>query len=293
VFKNHDSDTQSEFDLASPERAHETRERNPLDPIRTFNNEIHDLESDERNFQIRLASTECGRNNASSLIHRMYSSRGYKVSETVLDCPNRVTVTISEDEFVIGTITLGIDSPSGILADEMFSQEVDEFRERDRRVCELTKLAFDPATRSKIALASLFHIIFIYLKRVLNCTDIFIEVNPRHRKFYERMLGFRKYGPKKMNLRVNAPAYLLCVETEHVEEQIQKHGGTAGHANAEKSLYPYFFCPIGEQQNKVIIENYLEILRKDPSNATAVNELAWTYQATRKAITATRPDISH
>lgn len=255
--------------------------------------DAHELDVDERTFQIRLANTETVRSHASSLIHRMYASRGYTVNNPLQENPHRVTMTISEEDKVIGTITLGIDSPSGLLADEIFKDEVDAYRARGRKVCELTKLAFDPTTRSKTALASLFHIIFIYLRRVQQCTDIFIEVNPRHRRFYERMLGFRKHGPKKMNPRVNAPAYLLCVETDYVEEQIQKMGGTSSHDNAEKSLYPYFFCPISEKQNKAAIDRQLAVLHTDQGNANAVNALAAIYQATRGATSVESLTLSH
>jgi hypothetical protein len=255
--------------------------------------DAHELDVDERTFQIRLANTETVRSHASSLIHRMYASRGYTVNNPLQENPHRVTMTISEEGKVIGTITLGIDSPSGLLADEIFKDEVDAYRARGRKVCELTKLAFDPTTRSKTALASLFHIIFIYLRRVQKCTDIFIEVNPRHRRFYERMLGFKKHGPKKMNPRVNAPAYLLCVETDYVEEQIQKMGGTSSHDNAEKSLYPYFFCPISEKQNKAAIERQLAVLHTDQGNANAVNALAAIYQASRGATSVESLTLSH
>lgn len=255
--------------------------------------DAHELDVDERTFQIRLANTETVRSHASSLIHRMYASRGYTVNNPLQENPHRVTMTISEEDKVIGTITLGIDSPSGLLADEIFKDEVDSYRARGRKVCELTKLAFDPTTRSKTALASLFHIIFIYLRRVQKCTDIFIEVNPRHRRFYERMLGFKKHGPKKMNPRVNAPAYLLCVETDYVEEQIQKMGGTSSHDNAEKSLYPYFFCPISEKQNKAAIDRQLAVLHTDQGNANAVNALAAIYQASRGATSVESLTLSH
>lgn len=255
--------------------------------------DAHELDVDERTFQIRLANTETVRSHASSLIHRMYASRGYTVNNPLQENPHRVTMTISEEDKVIGTITLGIDSPSGLLADEIFKDEVDAYRARGRKVCELTKLAFDPTTRSKTALASLFNIIFIYLRQVQKCTDIFIEVNPRHRRFYERMLGFKKHGPKKMNPRVNAPAYLLCVETDYVQEQIQKMGGTSGHDNAEKSLYPYFFCPISEKQNKAAIDRQLAVLHTDQGNANAVNALAAIYQASRGATSVESLTLSH
>jgi hypothetical protein len=255
--------------------------------------EAHELEVDGRTFQIRLANTETVRSDASSLIHRMYASRGYTVNNPLQENPHRFTMTISENNLVIGTITIGVDSPSGLLADEVFKDELDSYRARGRRVCELTKLAFDPTTRSKVALASLFHIIFVYVRRVQKCTDAFIEVNPRHRRFYERMLGFEKLGPKKMNPRVNAPAYLLRVDTAYVEQQIQKMGGTSGHDSAEKSLYPYFFCPISEKQNKAAIDKQLNILRKNPGNADAFNAMAAIYQASRDATSVENLTISH
>jgi hypothetical protein len=203
---------------------------------------IDDVVLSEKDFKIRLADTEQGRNSASMLIKTMYSWRGYAGTHQLQESLNRITLTASDIDKVVGTITLGIDSPVGILADDLFKDEIDPFRQRGRKVCELTKLAFDPETRSKRVLASLFHIIFMYLHRLHQCNDIFIEVNPRHRLFYEKLLGFRQMGGEKLNTRVNAPAFLLWVDTAYVAEQIKKLGGTAGRGSAQtKSLYPYFF----------------------------------------------------
>ncbi len=101
--------------------------------------------------------------------------------------------------------------------------------------------------RSKTSLANLFHLAVIYARDIHHCTDIVIEVNPRHRRFYEHMLGFVREGELKTNPRVNAPAYLLRVNLEYVTEQIQKHGGTFSTALTERSFYPYFFSPREEQ----------------------------------------------
>ena len=145
----------------------------------------------ERAFGIRVADTEEGRNHASMLINKMYAWRGYAGSHRVDDNPNRITLSASDKGGVIGTVTLGIDSPIGILADEVFKDQVDLFRERGAKVCEISKLAFDPTVRSKMALGSLFHILYIYAHHLYQCTDAFIEINPRHRRYYEHMLGSR------------------------------------------------------------------------------------------------------
>ena len=202
-----------------------------------------DLVIEQKNFRIRLADTESGRNSASMLINKMYAWRGYGSAHQVKASPSRITLTASDKEKVIGTVTLGIDSEEGLLADEIFKPEIDRRRNAGGKVCELTKLAFDPDIRSKFALASLFHIVFIYGRRMHNCTDVFIEVNPRHRRFYETMLGFKRQCEIRTNPRVNAPAVLLWVDIGYVEEQIHKYGGTSDNPDTTRSLYPYFFSP--------------------------------------------------
>ncbi len=200
-----------------------------------------------RDFRIRLADTESGRNSASMLINKMYSWRGYAGSHQVTQSPNRITLTAFMREALIGTVTLSIDSTVGLLADETFKDEIDRYRGKDRKLCELTKLAFDVEVKSAFAFASLFHICFIYARRLHQCTDAFIEVNPRHRRYYERMLGFRQKGELRTNTRVDAPAYLLWIGLDDMEDQIKKYGGTSDHAEATRSLYPYFFSPREEE----------------------------------------------
>jgi hypothetical protein len=207
---------------------------------------IADALIERKNFKIRLADTERGRNSASLLINKMYGWRGYGDEHEVKPDPNRITITATDKQYLIGTITLGIDSEKGLLADEIFKAELDAFRSAGGKVCELTKLAVDPNIESKFALASLFHILFIYGRRINNCTDVFIEVNPRHRRFYETMLGFTRLGGVRTNPRVNAPAQLLWINLASVEQQIVQHGGTSDHPADSRSLYPYFFSKAEE-----------------------------------------------
>ena len=205
---------------------------------------IQDTAVDLKTFRIRLADTDEGRNSANMLIDRMYAWRGYDTSHQTPESPGRITlITLmaTENHSTIGTISISFDSSLGILADETYADEINIFRGRGSRICEFTKLAFDPNVRSKQVLASLFHVAFIYAWNIQNCTDLFIEVNPRHRRFYERMLGFKQHGQIKNNPRVNAPAVLLWLNLGYAEHQIQKFGGSRNHPGSEKSLYPYFF----------------------------------------------------
>lgn len=208
---------------------------------------ISDVAINEKTFGIRVADTDEGRSSASLLINKMYAWRGYAGSHRINDDPNRITLSASDHGDVVGTVTLGIDSSIGILADEVFKDQIDLFRARGAKVCEITKLAFDPAVRSKMALASLFHILFIYGRHMHQCTDVFIEVNPRHRRFYETMLGFKRQTEVRTNPRVNAPAYLLWNSLDHVAHEIMRLGGTSNHPGTERSLFPYFFSQKEEE----------------------------------------------
>lgn len=200
-------------------------------------------------FGIRLTDTASGRSEVSMLINRMYAWRGYAGTHELSDDPNRITLTATDKGKVVGTLTIGIDAPIGLMADQLFKEELDAYRERGARLCEFTKFAFDPSVRSKTSLANLLHLAAIYARDLHHCTDIFIEVNPRHRRFYEQMLGFKQEGELKVNPRVGAPAYLLHVDMDFVTDQIHKHGGTfeSGEATNERSFYHYCFSPREER----------------------------------------------
>jgi hypothetical protein len=223
--------------------------RQPSAPVFNFSpdDDKDDVVLSVKDFRIRLADTEAGRNSASMLINKMYSWRGYAGSHQITKSPNRITLTAFMEDKLIGTVTLSIDSPAGLMADEIFKDEIDKHRGDGRKLCELTKLAFDAEIKSAFAFASLFHLCFIYARRIHQCTDAFIEVNPRHQKYYERMLGFRRQGELRMNTRVDAPAHLLWLDLDYMEAQIRAHGGTSDRPELTRSLYPYFFSPREEE----------------------------------------------
>lgn len=194
-----------------------------------------------RSIAIRLADCEGQRSNASMLVNRKYVQRGYGTQHKVPTAPNCVTFTASSpDEEIIGTLSLTVDSAAGLALDKTFKEELDEFRkEPGVRICELTKFAVDSSESSFKLLASLFHIIFIYGTTKFGGTDLFIEVNPRHRRFYEAMLGFKRVGGIKTNEAVDAPSQLLWLKASDIRKNIDEHAGKA--VDKLHSLYPYFF----------------------------------------------------
>jgi hypothetical protein len=230
---------------ASDIRLDGTRERSPdISPFSyelAFERDAELLLHQRGNFRIRLADTRGRRAKVSLLIERMYTWRGYASKHTGAGGgnPNEITLVAYRGDHLFGTLTAGLDSPSGLLVDQVYREVIGAYRARHRRVCEFTRLAIDPEYGSKNALAALFHLGFIYAHLIHESDDIFIEVNPRHVAYYERMLGFTQAGPERPCTRVGAPAVLLHLSCTYAREQIALHGGHESHG--ARSLYPYFF----------------------------------------------------
>lgn len=201
-------------------------------------------------YSIHLVNSLKQRIKASTLIKRMYASRGYQTESTSVFSisSNQYTFEARQSQQLIGTLTLTIDTGKGLLADVLYQSELDQFRRQGRKPCELSKLAFNPESGSKEIFASLFHIAYIFARRVHDADDAFIEINPRHACFYKRMLGFKQIGELRTCPRVNAPAVLLQLNKEYIETQIAAFAGRS--SDKACSIYPHFLSR--DKEEKII-----------------------------------------
>ena len=210
------------------------------DGLHTFDLPRSGEEQIEKTITIRLADCDGERNTANMLINRKYSRLGYGVHHKVSTAPNCVTFTASSRNALVGTLSLTVDSAEGLACDRTFKAELDRFRAvPGAKLCELTRFAFDTSKPSLNLLASLFHIIFIYGTHHYNCTDLFIEVARRHRRFYEAMLGFKLVGEPTTNDDVGVTSHLMWLKVSDIRKLIDDpacNGAVSPH-----SLYPYFF----------------------------------------------------
>lgn len=200
----------------------------------------HDDKAEQQVFKIRLANSEDRRKSASLLIQKMYDWRGYDTDALRHD-PNKITLAVYQEDKVVGTMSLGMDSPQSMVVDQLYKQEADQLRAEGRKLCDITRLAVDHDIKSKSVLASLFHMAFIYGHNIHQATDFLIEVNPRHVLFYQRMMGFEPFGEERICPRVNAPAVLMRLDAIYADEQIICYGGRGAAATGVRSIYPYFF----------------------------------------------------
>ena len=207
-------------------------------------------------FKVRLANTEARRESASYLIQRRYAWRGYSVGEHACEAPSRITIAAHDNDAIVGTVTIGLDTQDGLFIDGLYAEEANRLRAEGRRIAEFTKLAVDNNAHSKPLLAALFHIAYICARRIHECTDLLIEVNPRHAAFYRRMLGFEPFGEMRGDPRVGAPALLLRMCLERGQREIERLAGKVELAAVTRSLYPYFFAP----REEMLIERRLRAM---------------------------------
>ncbi len=154
------------------------------------------------------------------------------------------TFAAYDDGDLAGTLSLRLDSPDGLAADEIFRAEMDLLRQTGHRICEFIQLAVEASGASKPVLAGLFHTAYLYAKQLRGFDSVVIEVNPRHVGFYRNALGFVVMGGERANPRVDAPAVLMCMPFEEIARRLHAH------ATAEKplarSLYAHGFSPAEE-----------------------------------------------
>src|SRR5262249_16807859 len=154
-------------------------------------------------------------------------SRGYRTAPLPAEAvPDRITLTASDRDQVIGTISIGLDSPIGLLCDEHYLDEINMLRDEGVRVCEFTKLAMDSVIDSKRVLASLPRVLYISAPRIRGGPALVMEATPRHVRYYDRMLGSRGRGPRGMTRRVSPPAVLMALDFAHAADQIGRFGGS-------------------------------------------------------------------
>ncbi len=200
-------------------------------------------------YSINVVDSLKQRIKTSSFIQSIYASCGYlaESSTTFTSNPRQITFEATRNQQLLGTLTLTIDSEDqGLLADTLYKQEIDTLRAKDRKFCEISKLAFKRNSSTKKILAELFHAAYIYASFLHKATDAVIEVNPRHASFYKRMLGFRQISEQRTCPRVNAPAVLLRLGREHVNKQLISIINLD--KCDEKSIYSYFLSRHEEQK---------------------------------------------
>ena len=175
--------------------------------------------------QVQIASTNADLAWADQFVAQRYLWRGYSNIEqedgrekSSANQGDSVTLLASRNDTRVGTITVGMDGHTRLVLGEDNGQTINRLRQMGRRVGEFIRLAvYDDVDAGRV-LYHLFRAAYDLIRIVYEATDILIEVNPRHARFYQRVLGFTVAAGERMCARVNAPAILLRLDLVDVDQ---------------------------------------------------------------------------
>ena len=156
---------------------------------------------------------------ADRLVRKRYAWRGYHVAsleDFEAGTPGTegypVTLLAEERGTLLGTLTVRPDSPQGLLAEESYGAEIERLRREGRRIGELVKLAVEEGVDWKAALDALVQSAYLVTHVVHALSDVLIEVNPRHVRFYQRVFGFVVAAGERLCARAGAPSVLMQLD---------------------------------------------------------------------------------
>lgn len=165
---------------------------------------------------------------AEHLVRRRYAWRGYHVAlreDFDAGTPGSegqpVTLLAQDHGKLLGTLTVRPDSPSGLLAEESYRSEIERLRREGRRVGELVKLAVEEGVDWKAALDALVQSAYLVMYVIHALTDVLIEVNPRHVRFYERVFGFVVAAGERICARAGAPSVLMQLDVAQFGRRLE------------------------------------------------------------------------
>ncbi len=163
-------------------------------------------QSRQKKLRFKIAETISEFEGAYCLVHDLYVQEGYldpqpggmRVTSFSLE-PGAITFIGCAENDVLLTVTLFTDARLGLPMDSLYKAELDMLRNGNRRIAEVGALAVKSSAKLKFhsPVMQLFKFLLLYVWRHLQVDDLLVVINPKHRKFYEKVLSFRSIGQQK------------------------------------------------------------------------------------------------
>ncbi len=183
---------------------------------------------------------------AYKLLYNQYLSYGY-MSENTNNVraslwntlPETYTVVAKKQGKVVGTVTYIVDSEQGLPMDEFASEALGDLRKKKRILCEVSGLAIEKKQANSQTLMDMFQYGLVLMRHFIGATDYVITVNPRHEKFYKRLLCFKQIAsPKSCHHVNNAPGIPMRLDLATLPNVYRNKYGLKQTA---RNMYYFFF----------------------------------------------------
>ncbi|GAB6059695.1 N-acyl amino acid synthase FeeM domain-containing protein [Desulfonatronum parangueonense] len=206
---------------------------------------------------IKIAETQGELEQAYSLVYKEYLEKGYikpHPSELAYNIynflPSTCVYIFKSYLTVISTLTQIEDSREfGLPMDSLYRREVDQLRNRGRKVTELSALATPKELRWCNLMIYLAKTMFEY-SRLAKVNDICIMVNPKHVQFYKAILLFEDFGKEKYYPAVEAPAVALRINFNKIDKRLME---VYKDYDFESNLYN-FFCKMSNVAERLFVD---------------------------------------
>ena len=203
---------------------------------------------------VRAANTYELKEQAYKLLYKNYSKMGVAEIKpdglwlSIFNALPETTTFVAEDSEgkIEGTLTLVFDSPIGLPADELYSEELYDLRGTGAKICEFISLGINSSVRSSIrALGGLFFCAYIYAWLKKKSSHLVITINPHHEDFYCQKTFFKKIGPERSYAKVNGkPALLLGVPLKIYKTLKNQH-----------RIFPFYLFNYSDQEELDIADS--------------------------------------
>ncbi len=200
------------------------------------------LEELRGNIEYRVARSRKELESSYSLVYKEYLKRGYiKESFSKLELsiynalPQTTTFVAVLDKEMFCTATLIVDSPLKLPMDELYHQELNQLRNQDKKLCEISMLTCDTElfkegvsvklnSKKLFFIFHLLKVVYDYVLEKLRLDCICIAINPKHKLTYDFLL-FKDMGEFKIYNNINGTPILGKYLDLHTIEEECKSGG--------------------------------------------------------------------
>jgi hypothetical protein len=207
-----------------------------------------------RDVRVKIASERKEWEEAYRLVAQTYRNRGYEPANarglrfTAFHAlPDTTTFVAAHDDQVVATLSLVVDNTLlGLPMESIYGPEVQALRHEGRRLGEVISLA-----DSGLGVREFLQVFISLIKLMVHYhvshggDTCVISVNPRHRNFYSKVIGFVPLGPVRSYPCVqDAPAEAYVVDLKMMKANAPKmYEEIASQAPAPESLTPRAIPP--------------------------------------------------
>ncbi len=181
-------------------------------------------------FRVRIARTTAEYQDAFRLLHVAYVFQGI---ESIGDHEMRITpqhvlpestvFVAYEGKKIVGTMTVTLDSPSGLPLDKDYPEHLAALRQKGARLVEFGSLAVVQRCWHSGVTNLLNIAAHQWSRNVCHATHCVVGTHPRAHPVYRAAYAFRRLGRARLHAELNAPVLGMVYNLKKTERHIARH----------------------------------------------------------------------